>query len=88
MSNRQYVGKGKSFGNFGQIKLNINTKDFSGNTILEPNENGWFKTLILSKMQNPDSRGNEYTIYIDDFKPDPNRSKQVIEQQDDSNLPF
>jgi hypothetical protein len=85
-----YVGKGKTVGNFGQIKLNICLKDFNGNILLTPNDNGYLKPLILTKMKAPDKRGNDYTIYIDDFVLNTNRKSEDIQTgtMPEEDLPF
>lgn len=81
MAEKVYVGKGKTIGQFGNIKLSINVNDFQGNRVINPNEKGWIN-LILSKMKTPDKHGKEYTIYLDDFVP---KQRQQSEDQD---MPF
>lgn len=79
-----YVGKGKILP-YDKIKLNICTKDFNGVDRLPINEKGWLKPLILTQMKQPDKHGNEYTIYIDDFVPDPSKRTNQKTKED---LPF
>jgi hypothetical protein len=87
MNQKIYVGKGKTIGNFGQIKLNICTKDFNGNNVLPINEKGYLKPLILTRMKSPDKHGNEYTIFIDDFVPKAKTEPEPTRTQEDD-LPF
>jgi hypothetical protein len=87
MSEKIYVGKGKNIGNYGDIRLNICLNDFNNVPKMLPNEKGWLPSLILKKMQKPDAKGNEYTIFINEFKPVVNVSGngEVLENSD---LPF
>jgi hypothetical protein len=80
-----YVGKGKAFGEYGNIKLSINVNDMDGNRVLVPNEKGWLN-LIIGKMRQPDARGNEYTVWRDDFKP--KQRAEAEEQPFQDSMPF
>lgn len=63
MSDKTYVGKGKTFGKFGQVKIGFRYTDVT------PNEKG-FVNLVVAEMKAPDKWGNTHTVYIDDWKPE------------------
>jgi hypothetical protein len=66
MAEKQYCGKAKvkRFDNGGEIyKIGI-----VANQLPAPNEKGYIN-LCLQKMRQPDKYGNEYTVYVDDWKP-------------------
>jgi hypothetical protein len=65
---KQYVGKGKIIGKFGDIKLGL--KDLP-----QPNERGYIN-LIVSKMREPDKNGNEYTVYVNSYQPAQSQEQQ------------
>ena len=87
MSEKTYVGKGKPFGQYGQLKLGIRVVD------LKPNEKG-YANLIVQEMRSPDDWGNTHTVYIDDWKPQPNGSQPTKpnnpapQPSTDKDLPF
>lgn len=88
MAEKVYVGKGKLIGNYGDIRLNICLNDFNNIAKMSPNEKGWLPSLILKKMQNPDKKGNEYTIFINDFVPNKQVENSPSQQATDEDLPF
>lgn len=59
---RNYVGKGKVVGKFGNIRIGLKPSE------LVPNEKGWVN-LIVSQMKETDKYGNTHTVYVDDFIP-------------------
>lgn len=61
---KQYVGRGKEFGNFGNIKIGLKITD------LKPNEKGYIN-LVIGKKKEPDQYGNTHNVWIDDWKPQP-----------------
>lgn len=69
MSEKQYVGKGKIVGQFGNIKIGIKIDE------LKANEKGYVN-LIISKMREKDKYGNEFTVYIDDYKKQNNSEEE------------
>lgn len=88
MGERQYVGKGKVIGKFGDIKIGIKATD------LKPNEKGYVN-LIVSEMRKPDDWGNTHTVYVDDFVPAGERKtrpatqpQQSTTQESGSDLPW
>lgn len=69
MAERQYVGKGKIIGKFGQIKIGLRVAD------LKPNEKGWVN-LIISQMKEKDKYENTHTVFVDDWQPGGQQSEQ------------
>lgn len=59
---RQYVGKGKTVGKYGNLKISLKVSD------LKPNDKG-YADIIISKMKEADKWGNEFTVYNNDFVP-------------------
>jgi hypothetical protein len=78
VNERKYVGKGKIKGNYGDIHLGLRD-------LPQPNDKGYIN-LIVSKMRNPDMYGNECTVYVNDFVPQP-RVDDVAPQQRDTPAP-
>jgi hypothetical protein len=62
MAEKQYVGKGKVVGTFGNIKIGLRVAD------LKANEKGYVN-IIVQKMKEIDKYGNAYTVYVDDWVP-------------------
>ena len=85
MAEKIYCGFGKTFGEYGSIKVSINVKDRDGNQIIKANEKGWIN-LIVTRRREPDQRGNEFSVQLDTFQPKPKTAEQQPEQTDD--LPF
>ena len=91
MSERNYVGKGKHVGKFGNIKIGLKPEQLQQFV----NSKGYVN-IIIQAMREKDQYGNEFTVYIDDFVP---RQREGSQQQsqpvgsnaggaEDENLPF
>ena len=59
---KEYVGKGKTFGKFEQVKIGLKLAD------LKANDRGWVN-LVVAKMKEPDKYGNTHMVYVDDYDP-------------------
>lgn len=70
MSKKQYVGKGKVVGNYGNIKIGIKA------ATLPINEKGYVN-LIISRLKQKDQWGNEFTVYVDDSVPNKPKTEDV-----------
>ncbi|OQB09048.1 MAG: hypothetical protein BWY21_00953 [Parcubacteria group bacterium ADurb.Bin216] len=64
MSEKNYIGKGKVVGSFGNIKIGIKPEEL----VKFANDKGYIN-IIVQKMKEKDRYGNEYTVFIDDWKP-------------------
>jgi len=79
-----YVGSGKLFGKYDQIKIGLRAKELP-----EPNERGYIN-LIVAPRREPDKNGNTHSVYVDTWKPDstqPRRSSSH-ESADEGSAPF
>jgi len=71
MSERNYVGKGKNVGKFGNIRIGVKPKQ------LQQFENSvGYVNLIISEMREEDKYGNKFTVYVDDFVPQQREGQQ------------
>jgi len=87
MSERNYVGKGKNVGKFGDIRIGLRP------TQLQQFENSaGYVNLIISEMREKDKYGNKFTVYVDDFIPQQREGRQTqpvgSNTEDNSDLPF
>lgn len=62
MSEKRYVGKGREFGQYGNVKISFKLSDVT------ENEKGYVN-LVVGNMREPDKYGNTKTVWIDDFVP-------------------
>jgi hypothetical protein len=90
MADKQYVGSGKKFGQYDQLKIGIRFADLP-----TPNERGYIN-LIVSQMRQPDKAGNTHTVYVDDWTPNAAKDAKNEERaeqtrqgfQPDDDMPF
>ena len=61
MPDKKYVGNGKTFGEFNNIKIGLKANDLP-----EPNDRGYINLIIGEKKDEP----GEYWVAIDDWKPE------------------
>lgn len=59
---RQYVGKGRRVGKYGNIKIGIKPGE------LPVNERGYCN-LIVAEMKQEDKYHNTHTVFVDTWKP-------------------
>ena len=78
--NKVYVGKGKKFGQYGNISIGVRYSE------LTPNEGGYVN-LIVSELREPDKYGKTHTVYLDDYKPKP-ATQTMARMQEEDDLPF
>ena len=64
MSERNYVGKGKHVGKFGNIKIGLKPEQLQQFV-----NSAGYVNLIISEMREEDKYGNKFTVYVDDFIP-------------------
>ena len=82
MSERNYVGKGKQVGKFGNIKIGLKPEQLQQFV-----NSAGYVNLIISEMREEDKYGNKFTVYVDDFIPQ--QSQPVgSNTEDNSDLPF
>ena len=79
MSEKKFCGNGKTWGQYGNIKLGIRVAD------LIVSETGWANIIIAQKKDKPD----EWYAYNDEWKPQGGRtgSKPYVSKADEWN-PF
>jgi len=89
MSERNYVGKGKNIGKFGNIRIGVKPEQLQQFV-----NSAGYVNLIISEMREEDKYGNKFTVYIDDFVPQQREGSQQQSQpvgsntEDNSDLPF
>jgi hypothetical protein len=81
MSEKIYLGKGKSVGNYDMVNFSICLSSIPKEKIIEYEGKKYLKCTI-AKMKQVDKYGKDYTIYVDEFVPE----KKEEENPDD--LPF
>lgn len=90
---KKYIAKGKRIGNTEMVKIGFKVAD------LVPNERGYCNVIVAPMRNGEDQYGNTHTVWIDDWKPDPNRQRASMPEQhqqafkesnfdDSSTLPF
>lgn len=62
MAQKQYVGNGVAFGQYGCIKFGLKVSD------LVPNGKGYVN-LVIGPKREPDKWGKTHTVWVDDWKP-------------------
>lgn len=62
MAQKQYVGNGKAFGDYGCIKFGLKVSD------LIPNDKGYVN-LVIGPKREPDQWGKTHSVWVDDWKP-------------------
>lgn len=72
---KNWLGKGKSIGKFGDIKISVKTSKIVDNT----NEKGYCNNIRIHKLKEPDENGNEFTVYYDDWKPNAEKKEETKE---------
>jgi hypothetical protein len=86
MSERNYVGKGKNIGKFGNIRIGVKPEQLQQFV-----NSAGYVNLIISEMREEDKYGNKFTVYVDDFIPrrEGQQSQPVgSNTEDNSDLPF
>ena len=84
MAEKVYVGSGKKFGQYDQLRIGIRFADLP-----EPNDRGYIN-LIVSLRREPDKMGNTHTVYVDDWTPNAfkdAKAEEQIEQERQSRQP-
>lgn len=82
---KQYVGNGKEFGNYGNVKISLKYDK------LQPNAKGYVN-LIIGNLREKDQYGNTKCVYVDDYVQQ--QRQQITKDQSDivyeneSDLPF
>lgn len=71
MSERNYVGKGKHVGKFGNIKIGLKPEQLQQFV-----NSAGYVNLIISEMREEDKYGNKFTVYVDDFVPQQREGQQ------------
>lgn len=88
MAERNYVGKGKHVGKFGNIKIGLKLEQLQRFV-----NSAGYVNIIVQAMREEDKYGNGFTVYIDDFVP---QQREGSQQQtpscsgaaEDDTLPF
>ena len=62
MNDRKFVGRGKEFGQYGNIKIGLKMSD------LVANDKGYVN-LVIGKKRETDQYGNTHSVWVDDFVP-------------------
>lgn len=70
---KRYVGKGREFGNYGNVKISFKLAD------VQANEKGYVN-LIIGNMRETDKYGNTKTVWIDDFVPQQRQQNTTKEE--------
>ena len=87
MSKRNYVGKGKVVGKFGNIRIGLKPEQLQQFV-----NSAGYVNLIISEMREEDKYGNIFTVYVDDFIPRQREGQQSqpvsSNTEDNSDLPF
>ena len=68
-----YVGKGKAFGRFNQLSFSVSV-DAIQPYVFEIMGKKYIK-LVIGEMRQPDDRGKTHTVWVDTWKPDPNKAQ-------------
>jgi len=71
MSERNYVGKGKNVGKFGNIRIGLKPEQLQQFV-----NSAGYVNLIISEMREEDKYGNKFTVYVDDFIPQQREGRQ------------
>lgn len=69
MSKKTYVGKGRGDAKYDKARISIDLGAIPKEEIKEYNGKKYI-FLVVSKMKQPDNYGRDYTVYIDDYKPE------------------
>ena len=84
---KTYVGRGKSIGEYGNIKISICLEDCEGYSAQSKKNGKHYLNLIVANLKNEDQWGNTKTVYVDDYvpqggKPLDKATKKEFEQYD------
>jgi len=70
MSDKIYCGRGKRFGHYGTISINICVDDIPKEYITKSNTNGKrYVKLNVDEKREPDPYGNTHTVSVDTWRP-------------------
>jgi len=85
MAEKIYLGSGKEFGKFGDIKISfrLDTKD---GVKVEPNERGYYN-FIVSRRKEKDKYNNTHYVALDTWKHD-NQQSNSNQAENTDDLPF
>jgi hypothetical protein len=69
MAEKTYVGRGKSIGEYGNIKISICLEECEGYANQSQKNGKHYLNLIVANLKNEDQWGNTKTVYVDDYVP-------------------
>lgn len=88
MSDKKYVGSGKKAGKYDIVNINICLSDVSSEDIYTSEKTGKkYLRLSVGSRQSEDQYGNTHTVWVDNFKPEPQQQSQAQPAKDEG-LPF
>ena len=72
---RKFVGRGKKIGQYGMIAVNICISDLEEHA--EEFKGKKYVKLMVGEMRSADEKGRTHNVWIDEWKPDPNRAPRA-----------
>ncbi len=90
MSEKLYCGKGKVIeGKYGKfMKLNLCLSEIPEEHQQQARNGKTYANLNVSKMKQPDDRGNTHTVTVDTWKPEQKPAPEPEQQDFTDDIPF
>lgn len=87
MAEKIWVGKGKEWGQYGQLTINICLSDIPKEHITKTEKGKSYASFDIGKMKQADEYGKTHSVIVNTFKPDPSKKKQAKQDPDPWNDP-
>jgi hypothetical protein len=104
MSEKIYCGRGKRFGKYGTVSINICVDDIPKEHITKASNGKRYVRLNVDEKKEADPYGNTHTVSVDTWKPDKDKAQppapapasaprygttsETVQAQFDDDLPF
>ena len=76
MAEKIWVGKGREWGQYGQLTINVCLSDIPEEHITKAQNGKSYASFDIGEMKKPDKYGKTHNVSVNTFKPDPSKKKQ------------